>query len=173
MGTWQCACPVFAGPGNLEHIMKNATLAKRLIAEQKMAVLSTNSKRHAGFPFGSVVGYALDFEARPLLLISGLAIHYRNLEADPRASLTMFEDEAQADPTNAARVTLVGEVTSVPDADREAAKAAYLARHPDSGQWIDFGDFSLVRMEVKDLFFIAGFGSMGWILPGDYKEALS
>src|SRR5438034_7494893 len=89
--------------------MKNATLAKQLAAEQKMAVLSTNSKRHVGFPFGSVVGYALDSEARPLVLISGRAVHYRNLEGDPRASLTIFEDEAQDDPARAARLTLMGE----------------------------------------------------------------
>ena len=151
--------------------MKNATLAKRLVAEQKMAVLSTNSKRHAGFPFGSVVGYAVDTDARPILLISSLAVHHRNLEADPRASLTMFEDEAQGDPTNAARVTLIGEVHPVPDNERPSAREAYLAKHPDATQWVDFGDFSLVRMEVKDLFFIAGFGSMGWIMPEDYTGA--
>ena len=151
--------------------MKNATLAKRLITEQKMAVLSTNSKRHAGFPFGSVVGYALDSEARPLLLISGLAIHHRNLEADQRASLTMFEDEAHSDPTGAARVTLIGEVEIVPDCDRAAARAAYVAKHADAEQWVEFGDFSLFRMEVKDLFFIAGFGSMGWVIPEDLRSA--
>ena len=93
--------------------MKNATKAKQLIAESKMAVLSTNSKRHEGFPFGSVVGYAIDEESRPLLLISALAVHHRNLEADGRASLTVFEDEATGDPTNAARVTVMGEVLPV------------------------------------------------------------
>ena len=60
-------------------------------------------------------------------MISGLAVHHRNLEADPRASLTIFEDEAQADPTGAARVTLIGEVQVVPDADRPHARAAYVA----------------------------------------------
>ena len=151
--------------------MKNATLAKRLISQQKMAVLSTNSKRHVGFPFGSVVGYAVDASGRPLLLISGLAVHNRNLESDPRASLTMFDDEAQGDPTNAARVTLMGDVAPVPESDLPAARAAYLARHPDAEQWIDFGDFSMLRMEIKDLYFIAGFGSMGWILAEDYQQA--
>ena len=151
--------------------MKNATLAKRLIGEQKMAVLSTNSKRHAGFPFGSVVGYALDSEARPLLLISALAVHRRNLDGDPRGSLTMFEDEAQVDPSNAARVTVMGEFAPVPEADRLDARAAYLAKHPEAERWVDFGDFSFLRMEVKDLYFVAGFGSMGWILAEDYRAA--
>ena len=151
--------------------MKNATLAKRLIAEQKMAVLSTISKRHDGFPFGSVVAYALDAESRPLLLISGLAVHHRNLESDGRASLTMFEDEALGDPQNAARVTLMGDVVPVPESGLPAARAAYLAKHPEAEQWIDFGDFAMLRMEVKDVYFIGGFGSMGWIMPKDYQQA--
>jgi putative heme iron utilization protein len=151
--------------------MKTATKARELIAEQKMAVLSTNSRRHTGFPFGSVVAYALDAESRPLLLISSLAVHHRNLEADGRASLTMFEDEALGDPLNAMRVTVMGEVVPVPEADLVAARAAYLARHPEAQQWIDFGDFMMLRMEIKDLYFIGGFGSMGWILPEDFGQA--
>ena len=151
--------------------MKNATLAKRLIGEQKMAVLSTQSKRYGGYPFGSVIGYALDAESRPVLLMSSLAVHHRNLEADPRASLTMFEDEALADPTNSSRVTLMGEIQPVPETDLPAARAAYLIKHPDAEQWVDFGDFTILRMDVKDVYFIGGFGSMGWILPDDYRQA--
>jgi putative heme iron utilization protein len=151
--------------------MKTATKAKRLIAEQKMAVLSTNSKRHNGFPFGSVVGYALDEEDRPLLLISALAVHYRNLAADSRASLTVFDDEAQSDPLNSARATMMGEIAPVLAEDLPAARAAYLKTHPEAEKWIDFGDFTILRMTVKDLYYIGGFGSMGWILPEDYRAA--
>ena len=151
--------------------MKNATRARLLIAEQKMAVLSTQSKRHAGYPFGSVVAYALDADLRPLLLISALAVHHRNIEAEARASLTMFEDEALGDPSNAARVTVMGDVQPVPEADLPEARKAYLARHPEAEKWVHFGDFKMLRMEVKDLYFIGGFGSMGWILPEDYQRA--
>ena len=136
-----------------------------------MAVLSTNSKRHGGFPFGSVVAYAIDAESRPLLLISALAVHYRNLQADARASLTIFEDEAHAEPLNAGRVTLMGEIGLIPESGVEAARAAYLTYHPASQKYIDFGDFSMFRMEIKDLYFIGGFGSMGWILPQDFQQA--
>ncbi|HEY3742438.1 MAG TPA: pyridoxamine 5'-phosphate oxidase family protein [Bryobacteraceae bacterium] len=151
--------------------MKNATHAKLLFMEQKMAVLSTNSTRHGGFPFGSVVGYAVDGESRPLLLISRLAVHRRNLAADVRASLTIFDDEAVGDPTSASRVTIMGEVHPVPEPDLLDARTAYLAKHPEARQWIDFGDFAMLRMEIKDLYFIAGFGSMGWILPEDFAKA--
>jgi putative heme iron utilization protein len=151
--------------------MKNATKARNLVAEQKMAVLSTNSKRYGGFPFGSVVPYALDSEARLLLLTSALAVHHRNLASDPRASLTVFEDEALGDPLKSSRVTVMGEIRPVPEADLAAARDAYLARHPESEKWIGFGDFTLQRMEVKDLYFIEGFGSMGWIMPEDYRNA--
>ena len=147
--------------------MKNATHAKRLIAEQRMAVLSTISKRYSGFPFGSVVGYAIDTDSRPLMLVSALAVHHRNLEADARAKLDHFRRcEAMGDPASAARVTVMGEVRPVPEPDLAAARTAYLAKHPDARQWISFGDFTMLRMEIKDLFFIGGFGSsMGWILP--------
>jgi putative heme iron utilization protein len=151
--------------------MKSANKAKRLIVEQKMAVLSTNSKRYGGFPFGSVVGYAIDLESRPLILMSALAVHHRNLEADPRASLTIFEDEAMDNPTKGARVTVMGEVRRVPATDLAEARTTYLAKHPEAAQWIDFGDFSMLRMEVKDLYFIGEFGSMGWIIPEDYRAA--
>jgi heme iron utilization protein len=149
--------------------MKNANKARELTGSQQMGVLSTVSRRLAGFPFGSVVGYALDAEARPLFLISGLAVHFRNLEGDPRASLTIFEDEAQTDPMNAARVTLMGEIHRVPDAEVADARAAYVARHPDSEQWAGFGDFAFFRMELRDIYFIGGFGSMGWVMPEDYR----
>jgi hypothetical protein len=85
--------------------------------------------------------------------------------------LTMFEDEALADPTNASRATLMGDIHPVPDADLAEARAAYLAKHPEAEQWVDFGDFTILRMEVKDLYFIGGFGSMGWILAEDYRQA--
>ena len=52
------------------------------------------------------------------------------------------------------------------------ARAAYLVKHPDAEQWIDFGDFSMLRMEIKkDLYYIGGFGSMGWVLPEDFAHA--
>lgn len=151
--------------------MKNATRAKLLVTEQKMAVLSTNSTRYSGFPFGSAVGYALDSESRPLMLVSALAVHRRNLAADGRASLTVFDDDAAGDPASAVRVTLMGEVRPVSEADLPAARTAYLAKHPEAAQWIDFGDFTMLRMEIKDLYFIGGFGSIGWIMPEDFVKA--
>ena len=152
--------------------MKNATKARQLVASQQMGVLSTHSRRHSGFPFGSVVAYGLDSEGRPIFLMSGLAVHLKNLQAESKASLTIFEDEAQTDPMSAARVTLMGEVQPVvAGEDLAAVRAAYLSTHPTAGQWADFGDFAFLRMEVKDLYFIAGFGSMGWILPEDYRSA--
>ena len=149
--------------------MKNATKVRELVASQHMAVLSTVSLRQRGFPFGSVVAYALDDQARPLLLISGLAVHFRNLQADPRASLTIFEDEAMDDPVKAARVTLMGEVQRVAESELDSVRAAYLARHPESEKWASFGDFGFFRMDVRDIYFIGGFGAMGWILPDDYR----
>lgn len=152
--------------------MKNAVIARRLVDAQSMGILSTQSRRHKGFPFGSVVNYGLDPQGRPLLILSALAVHTGNLEADPRASLTIFEDEAIENPLESARLTLMGEIRQLPDAEQQdAGRAAYLLKHPDAAAWANFGDFSVYRMEIKDLYIVNGFGSMGWVLAVDYAEA--
>ena len=151
--------------------MKNATKLWELTAGQTMGVLSTMSKRQAGYPFGSVVAYALDGQARPVLLISALAVHFKNLQSDSKGSLTVFEDEALSNPMTAARATLMGEFHPVPESELAVVKAAYLARHPEAERWANFGDFAFLRMDIRDIYYIGGFGSMGWILPEDYRAA--
>lgn len=120
--------------------------------------LSTHSAERPGFPFASLALYALDSEGRPLFLLSGLAVHAKNLAADPRASLLVTEGDTQASP----RVTVIGRAVKLEGAEAEAACAAYLARHPQSKAWAAFGDFSLWRLEPEDMYVVAGFGSAGW-----------
>lgn len=120
--------------------------------------LSTHSADRPGFPFASLALYALDSEGRPLFLLSGLAVHAKNLAADPRASLLVTEGDTQASP----RVTVLGKAVKLSGADADAAKAAYLARHPQSKAWAAFGDFALWRLEPEDAYVVAGFGSAGW-----------
>lgn len=120
--------------------------------------LSTHSAEKPGYPFASLVLYALDGVGRPLFLLSGLAVHARNLAADPRASLMVAEGDSQA----SARVTVVGKAVKLSGAEAEPARAAYLARHPAAKAWASFGDFSLWRLEPEDSYVVAGFGSAGW-----------
>ena len=129
------------------------------------------SRKQSGFPFGSVMPYALDDQGRPLFLISSMAMHTQNLQADPRASLLVTQVEADADPLGASRATLVGNVTKVIDSDTAGVRALYLARHANSKYWVDFEDFAFYRMNVLDVYYVGGFGVMGWVAPEDYGGA--
>lgn len=120
--------------------------------------LSTHSAEKPGYPFASLALYALDGAGRPLFLLSGLAVHARNLAADPRASLMVSEGDSQA----SARVTVVGKAAKLSGSESEAARAAYLARHPAAKAWASFGDFAMWRLEPEDSYVVAGFGSAGW-----------
>ena len=137
----------------------------------RIGSLSTLSRRQPGFPFGSVMPYGLDDHGRPILLISTMAMHTQNLQTDPRASLLVIQEDAGGDPLGASRVTLVGNVLPLPDAEVAEARKLYLARHANSKYWVDFEDFSFYRMEVVDVYYVGGFGVMGWISATDYDRS--
>jgi len=112
--------------------------------------------------------FALDEHGRPTVLISTMAMHTQNLKADPRASLLVAQDNAGGDPLGASRVTLVGTVLPVPEPEVSAARKLYLERHASSKYWVDFEDFSFYRMDVVDIYYVGGFGVMGWVSASEY-----
>jgi hypothetical protein len=115
--------------------------------------------------------YALDDHANPVFLISTMAMHTQNLLADSRSSLLVTQLDAGGDPLGASRVTLLGNVLPVPEADVAEARKLYLARYADSKYWVDFGDFSFYRMTVVDVYYVGGFGVMGWVPASEYYSA--
>ena len=148
-----------------------AERARTLIHLGRVGALSTISRKHPGWPFGSVMPYALDDGGRPLFLISAMAMHTQNLQAEPRASLLVNQTEAGADPLGASRLTLMGEVTKVAAEDAAVVRKIYLARHENARYWVDFDDFAFYRMEIADLYFVGGFGVMGWVTAEDYLKS--
>lgn len=136
---------------------------RELLEAGRAGALATHSAEKPGFPFASLALYALDGAGRPLLLLSGLSVHARNLAADPRASLMVAEGDGQA----SARVTVVGRASKLSGEQAEAAKAVYLARHPGAKAWSSFGDFSLWLLDPEDSYVVAGFGSAGWARQGE------
>jgi len=148
-----------------------AERARTLIHSGRMATLSTHSRKQPGFPFGSLMPYALYKDGRPIFLISTMAMHTQNLQADPRASLFVTESDASGDALGAARVTLIGNVDRVPEPDLVAARSLYLASYPGSRHWVDFDDFFFYRMGVVDIYFVGGFGVMGWVGASEYTQA--
>src|SRR5579863_247049 len=106
-----------------------AERARTLMYLSRIGGLSTLSRKQPGFPFGSVMPYGLDDGGRPIFLISTMAMHTQNLQADPRASLLFTQPDAGNDPLGASRVTLVGNVLPVPKAEVAGARELYLARY--------------------------------------------
>ena len=138
--------------------------ARRYLRAHRSGVLSTLSAKLGGYPFGSVVPFVLDHECRPVILISALAEHTKNLATDPRASLIVhdYADDVQA----GTRLTLAGDAT--PLTDDAAARARYLRQFPAAQQLLALGDFSFWAIAPKRLLFIRGFGRIDWIDAGEF-----
>jgi putative heme iron utilization protein len=157
------ASPAAPEPAHAERV-------RTLLESESVGTLATQSQRHPGFPFASVMPYALVDGASPLFLISGMAIHTQNLLADARASLLVMQSGTGSDPLGAPRATLLGTASRI-DEPSPAIREAYLARHPSARYWIDFSDFSFFRLDVSDVYFVGGFGVMGWVTADDYRAA--
>lgn len=113
-----------------------------------------------GDPWASFVTYGVLDDGAPVLCVSRLAEHGRNLHADPRASLAIVQPDAPADPLASARVTLAG-VARVPSGDElAAARAAHLAAVPAAQVYIDFSDFTLWVLDVHRVRWVGGYGRM-------------
>lgn len=136
--------------------------ARRLLRRTDAGMLATASQRFDGHPFGSVVRYAQDGSGRPLILISRLAEHTRNIEADPRVSLLAVE--RGRDPQADARVAVVGRCRAL--GANDAAAARYLRRFPDAEALLALGDFAFYAIDPLSVRFIAGFGRIHWLPPG-------
>lgn len=125
-------------------------------------------------PFASRVIVACDCDGTPLLLLSDLAIHTANLNADPRACL-LLGSECAADPMREPRLSVTGRV----ERDRATAcRSRFLARHPSAARYADFKDFSFYRLEVSEAHLVADFGRIHSIprsellLPTDIAGAI-
>lgn len=128
--------------------------ARRLVRRAGVAGLGTLARR-TGHPFVSMVSVACEADGTPILLMSTLAAHSRNLADDPRASL-LFVEEGAPDPQRGGRVTVVGRVERLEAP--EAARRRYLARHPEADLYAGFADFAFFRLVVEDAHLVAGFG---------------
>jgi putative heme iron utilization protein len=148
-----------------------AERVRTLLSLASIGTLSTLSRKRPGFPFGSLMPFALDSAGRPIFLISNMAMHTQNLKADPRCSLFIGQAGADGDPLGAARATLMGVAEPVPEHEINLVREIYLARHENSRYWVDFSDFSFFCLRPVDLYYVGGFGVMGWVEAIDYEQA--
>ena len=112
--------------------------------------------------------YAADGQGCPVFFISNMAMHTQNLVADARSSLLVTQPDVSGDPLGASRVTLLGTSTQVMT---EEVRDLYLSRHQNAKLWQDYSDFAFYRLGVSVVYFIGGFGVMGWISAEDYTTA--
>jgi heme iron utilization protein len=148
----------------------HAERVRTLLETESVGTLATQSVQHPGWPFASVMPYALTRDGSPLFLISGMAVHTQNVIADARASLLVMQSGSGADPLGSPRATLLGSTHRI-DEPEESVRQEYLKRHPSARHWIGFSDFSFFRLDVAHIYFVGGFGVMGWVQQNDYATA--
>jgi putative heme iron utilization protein len=147
--------------------MSAAAEARQFLSATHSGVLSTISARLEGYPFGSIAPFVLDHDGNPLILISTIAEHTKNIQADARVSLIAF-DSGASDMQAGARLTVIGK--AIPMDKDEALRARYLRYFPQAEGYFDMHDFLFHRIEVEQARFIGGFGKIHWI-PGDELRA--
>jgi hypothetical protein len=123
----------------------------------------------SGDPYCSLVNVATAADGTPLLLISRLAVHTKNVLSDPRASL-MLDERKAGDPLQGARVMLMGAVTKTESAD---ARRRYLAYQPEAEMFADFADFAFYELKLKGAHLVAGFGRIVDLTPADVLTDVS
>ncbi len=132
-----------------------AEAARSIIRSALKASLAT-LESGTGFPYASLVTVAFLPDGTPLLLLSRLALHTRNLQADHRASLLFDASDGAGDPLAGGRVTVIGSMKPV--TSDEIVRRRFLARHPGAGMYVDFSDFGFWQLAVERAHYIGGFG---------------
>lgn len=142
--------------------------ARTIAASTNAATLA--SLTAAGDPWASFVTYGL-LDGAPVLCVSQLAEHGRNLAADPRASLSVVAPGAGTDPLASSRITLAGVVEHPVGAELEAARAAHLAAVPAARFYLDYTDFAVWVLRVQRVRWVGGYGRMDSANAADYAAA--
>ena len=142
--------------------------AKKLLRESRSGALATLMPG-SGDPYCSLVNVATMADGSPVLLISRLAVHTKNILADPRVSL-MLEERREGDPLQGARVMLAGKARLNDDPE---ARRRYLDRQPEAEMFAGFADFGFYTIDIGGAHLVAGFGRIVDLAPPDILVDLS
>lgn len=148
-----------------------AKLAKSLLRRSRQGALATLMAGGSGDPYCSLVNLASHPDGSPILLISGLAVHTRNILADHRVSL-MLDERAAGDPLEGARIMLSGRAEAA-GTDKELLQRRYLNAHPSAEAFVSFKDFSLFRIRPTGTHLVAGFGRIVDLKPEQFLTDLT
>jgi putative heme iron utilization protein len=146
-------------------------LARSLLRRSRQGALAT-LMTGSGAPYCSLVNVASHPDGSPILLISRLAVHTRNILGDPRVSL-MLDERAEGDPLEGARIMLSGRAEQAAGADIEICRRRYLNAHPSAEVFVDFEDFSFFRIRPDGTHLVAGFGRIVDLKPEAFLTDIS
>ena len=148
-----------------------AGLARSLLRRSRQGALATLMPG-SGDPYCSLVNVASHCDGSPILLISRLALHTRNILGDPRVSL-MLDERAEGDPLEGARIMLAGRAEQAGNAEEEVLRRRYLNAHPSAEAFVNFKDFSFFKIRPARAHLVAGFGRIVDLEPGQFLTELS
>ncbi|MDP2102548.1 MAG: DUF2470 domain-containing protein [Methylotenera sp.] len=139
--------------------------AKQFLRSTHSGILSTHSVKFDGYPFGSVAPFVLGHDCQPVILISSIAEHTKNIMLNPKVSLLVFAgtEDLQAN----ARLTLLGSAVKI-EKDNEDLRARYLRYLPQAASYFDMHDFAFYRINLTHARYIGGFGNMSWLSSDDF-----
>jgi putative heme iron utilization protein len=146
-------------------------LARSLLRRSRQGALAT-LMTGSGDPYCSLVNVASHPDGSPILLISRLALHTRNLLGDARASL-MLDERAEGDPLEGSRIMLAGRAGEVAGSDLEIVRRRYLNAHPSAEAFVNFKDFSFFRIQPSGTHLVAGFGRIVDLKPDQFLTDIS
>jgi putative heme iron utilization protein len=146
-------------------------LARSLLRRSRQGALAT-LMAGSGDPYCSLVNVASHPDGSPILLISRLAVHTRNLLGDARVSL-MLDERAEGDPLEGARIMLAGRAEQALGSDLEIVRRRYLNAHPSAEAFVDFADFSFFRIQPSGTHLVAGFGRIVDLKPEQFLTDVS
>lgn len=145
--------------------MADTRTASEFLRAQRYGVLATHSRSLPGYPFGSITPYVLGASGEPVIYISTLAEHTRNIADDARVSLTVFDPADGNDPQAGARLTLLADAYALADGAAAAAGERYYRYFPAARAYADTHDFAFYALRAVRVRFIGGFGKIGWMEP--------
>ncbi|KJC39198.1 pyridoxamine 5'-phosphate oxidase [Bradyrhizobium sp. LTSP885] len=147
-----------------------ARLARSLLRRSRQGALATLMP-DSGDPYCSLVNLASHPDGSPILLISRLALHTKNILADSRVSL-MLDERAEGDPLEGARIMLAGRAEEAAEGELELVRRRYLAAHPSAEVFVEFTDFAFFRIRPAGAHLVAGFGRIVDLRPEQFLTDL-
>ena len=148
---------------------ERAEAVRTLVREARHGLLSTNGLEPAGFPYGSLVPVAAGAGGEPLVLISHLAQHTKNLKKDPRVSL-LVQAAGGADPMQTARATVIGTARLLEGELEAETRQRFLATHPEAASFFEL-DFALWAVRPEEARYVGGFGAAAWVSGSELVDA--